>query len=415
MSNPSESNPHNPSEENLRVEQEVNGDGNLTIGQVVGGTVVNRLVIYYNSTVGADSPTIQPEAAEIGSNPYNGLRAFHETDGDRFFGRDPQIKELWEKFRSLNEKDTATRLLTIYGPSGSGKSSLARAGLIAELARRPLPGCDRARVAVLVPGSYPLEALATVLAKVATNEPYPSRKTRDNFEEDLTRKNANDEYDGLRRIGDALPEIASKPLVVLVDQLEEVFTLCEDAAKRNAFIGNLLCASGDRAKRVSVVVTLRSDFLGATQTYPRLNQLVSAQGYFVAAMSPEGLREAITKPAQQAGHALDVSMVDRLIEQTEGREGALPLLQFALTRIWAGVAEGKEAAQTLREIGGVGGALAGEAQRIYEGLSSEEKEIARRIFLGLVQLGEGVKDTRRRTELERVVSHRDSLERVKKV
>ncbi|MGB8699973.1 MAG: AAA family ATPase, partial [Thermosynechococcaceae cyanobacterium] len=358
--------------------------------------------------------TAKPEAAEIGPNPYKGLLAFHETDGDRFFGRDPQIQDLWKKFRTLHEAESATRLLTIYGPSGSGKSSLARAGLIPALARRPLPGRDRARGAVLVPGSHPLEALATVLARIATGDATPVAKTRE-FAAELKAVNSEGIYDGLRRIGDALPEIADKPLIVLVDQLEEVFTLCEDPAERDAFIRNLLCASGDRSKRVSAIVTLRSDFLGATQKHPQLNQLIASQGFFVAAMTVEGLREAITKPAELAGHPLDPSTVSLLIEQTEEREGALPLLQFALTRIWAGLAEGQEPAETLRAIGGVGGALAGEAERIYQSLKPDEQEIARRVFLGLVQLGEGAKDTRRRTELERVVSYRDNLEQVEKV
>jgi hypothetical protein len=134
---------------NSQIEQNIKGDHNQTIGQVLGGMVVYGTVIYNDSPAEPNSSTAQTKDPKIGANPYKGLLAFQETDGDQFFGRDPQIKELWEKFRSLHEKESSTRLLTIYGPSGSGKSSLARAGLIPELARRPLPGQDRARVAVV--------------------------------------------------------------------------------------------------------------------------------------------------------------------------------------------------------------------------------------------------------------------------
>jgi WD40 repeat protein len=415
MEKPSSSpSPNTGSDPKLQIEQNVEGDRNQTIGQVLGGMVVYGTVIYNTPPTEPDSSTSQTKDPKIGANPYKGLLAFQETDGDRFFGRDPQINELWEKFRSLHEQESATRLLTIYGPSGSGKSSLARAGLIPKLARKPLPGGDRARVAVLVPGSHPLESLATVMARIATNDPTPVTKTRE-FSTELSQANAEGVYDGLRRIADALPEIVISPLIVLVDQLEEVFTLCEDPKERDAFIGNLLCAVADQSKRVSAIFTLRSDFLGATQKYPLLNQAIAAQGYLVAAMSEDGLREAIAKPAELAGHPLDLSTVNLLIEQTADREGALPLLQFALAQIWMGLEVGKEPAETLRAIDGVGGALAGEAQRIYESLTLEEQEIARRVFLGLVQLGEGAKDTRRRTKLERVVAHRDSLEQVQKV
>ena len=177
--------------------------------------------------------------------------AFQETDGDRFFGREEQVAALWQKLRQLHETEAAIRVLPIYGPSGSGKSSLARAGLIPELAKHPIPGYDRARVAVLVPGTHPLEALATVLARIATNDPIPVTKTRE-FATELAQKSQTNEYDGLRRIADVLPDITLSPLIVLVDQFEEVYTLCKAQDERDAFVANLLCAAGDRAKRVMV-------------------------------------------------------------------------------------------------------------------------------------------------------------------
>ncbi len=376
----------------------------------------NRVVIYQYQVEHSVVEDRSTKVGEIGPNPYKGLLAFQETDGDRFFGREKQIKLLWDKLRNLQEVESAIRLLPIYGPSGSGKSSLARAGLIPELAlaRRPLPGRTQARVAILMPGTHPLEALASVLARVATHDPTPLTKTRE-FVEELERVSKGGEYEGLRRIADALPDIAVSPLIVLVDQFEEIYSLCENPADRNAVISNLLNGASDRCCHISVIVTLRSDFLGEIQKHPVLNRLFSEQGFLVPAMDEEELRQAICQPAKLAGHSLDKATVELLIKDTHGHEGTLPLLQFALTRIWEGLADGREPAETLEAIGGVGGALAGEAQRIYESLSEPEQKIAQRVFLGLVQLGEGTKDTRRRTEIQNLVSHRDSLEHYKQV
>jgi WD40 repeat protein len=392
----------------IRIEKNANGSA------IISGND-NRVVIYQYQIERQVEEDLSARVGEIGPNPYKGLLAFQETDGDRFFGRDKQIEQLWNNFRTLHEGDSTIRLLPIYGPSGSGKSSLARAGLIPELARRPLPRYAAARVAVLVPGTHPLEALASVLARVATNDPAPVAKTRE-FAEELEKVNKQGDYDGLRRIADVLPDIAFSPLIVLVDQFEEVYSLCEKQEERDTFIGNLLTGASSRSRHVSVIVTLRSDFLGETQKHPVLNRLFAKQGFLLPTMDDEELRQAIRQPAEIAGHPLDNATIELLIKDTEGREGALPLLQFTLTRIWEGLADGKEPAETLKAIGGVGGALAGEAQRIYDTLSSvEEKDIARRVFLGLVQLGEGSKDTRRRTEIKKIVSHRDTPEQVKQV
>lgn len=399
--------------ENNHNQQEVGSNRGQAINEMIGGMAIkiDQLTVYFSHQSSESEPATTVDS-QLGQNPYRGLLAFRETDGDRFFGRETQIEQLWEKFCHLHEDQSTVRVLPIYGPSGSGKSSLARAGLIPALGKKPLPGRDYARLAVLVPGTHPLEALATVLARIATNDPTPVKKSQE-FEESLKTKSEKGNYEGLRRIADTFPDIAISPLIVLVDQFEEVYTYALSLektereafiAERDAFIENLLCAAAEPTKRVSVILTLRSDFLGDTQQHPRLNKLFSTQGFLVPIMQPEELEIAITKPAEQAGYKLDKAIVTLLVEQTQGREGALPLLQFALTRIWEGLQNGVDPAETLEKIGGVGGALAGEAQRLYESLSTEEQAIARSIFLALVQVSEDSGDTRRRAAVSELIA-----------
>lgn len=313
------------------------GDRSITIKKdAISSAIIsgngNKVVIYQYQLERQVQEEKAVGLAKIGPNPYKGLLAFHEEDGDRYFGREVHIERLWKLFRDLHEgltqEETPLRLLPILGPSGCGKSSLARAGLIPELARRPLAGKSQARVAVLVPGTHPLEALAGVLARIATNDQTPVAKTRE-FAEELKQKSEAGAYDGLRRVADMLPGITASPLIVLVDQFEEVYSLCNDQTERKIFSENLVHAASDRSARVSILIALRSDFLGETQAHQVLNQVIAKQGVIIPAMSEDELRRAITKPAELAGHPLDEATVNLLIEETEGREGALPLLQFA--------------------------------------------------------------------------------------
>jgi formylglycine-generating enzyme required for sulfatase activity len=400
-------------------------DGDVHFGDKVRKHVINiQQVTIYRSD--SPPPDEAPEAAktDIGHNPYLGLGAFQEQDADRFFGREELTRTLWEKFRDLNDQgtiDKKIRLLPILGPSGSGKSSVARAGLIPELARNPLPGYARARVGIFTPGSDPVHALAGILARMLTGEAVPAKKAEE-FEEILIKRCDKGKYDGLTRIARLFPDIQEAPLVILVDQFEEVYAYCDSQDescqlhdKRDCFIGNLLQAASDAAGPVSVVLTLRSDFLGETQSSEDLNRAIAENGEIIPAMGRAELRLAIAKPAENAGHPFKDALVNNLVEQTRDREGALPLLQFALTRLWAGMADGQQPADTLEEINGVGGALAKEARRLYNNLPAEDQTIARRAFLGMVNLGEGIKDTRRRVSLDQVVAAGEDRARVKKV
>jgi tetratricopeptide (TPR) repeat protein len=399
-------------ESNIRIEESA-------VGSAIVSGDGNTIYVIHQTTEQRCESSLTDTAVSIGPNPYKGLTAFNENDADRYFGREGQVKRLWQRFHDLAEQsgraNAVPRFLPILGPSGCGKSSLARAGFIPELARRPLPGKDRMRVAVLVPGTHPVEALAGVLAKVATQDPMPVTKTRE-FTTELNLPTAAGLYDGMRRIADLMPQIKDSPLVVLVDQFEEIYSLCKDTNERKAFIENLLCAASDPTGNLSVIITLRSDFLGETQRHPGLNQVISSdQSVIVPAMTESELRRAIAEPAKQAGHPLDEATVDLLVKDTEGREGALPLLQFALTRIWEGLGEGTPPVETYRQMGGVGGALAGKAQEIYDKLPEAEKDMARRIFIGLVQLGEGTRDTRRRAAIENLMASQDRPETLQQV
>ena len=418
MTNSAMTNSALPNPADNLIEQAATGNQNQIIGQAVSSTIFNvtggQITIYPSQL---DRPaTVESEASTsaIGANPYKGLLAFQETDGDRFFGREKEIKILWEKLSLLHEEPQRTSILPIYGPSGSGKSSLARAGLIPELARRPLPGRDRARVAILVPGAYPLEALAAVLARVATNDPTPVAKTRE-FATELAQPNAAGAYDGLRRIVNVLPETHVSPLILLVDQFEEIYTLCKNSVQRDRFVENLLHAAAEEAQQMLIIITLRSDFLDDIQKKPSLSRLFSGQGYLVPAMDAEELREIIVKPTNQTGYTFDEATISWLVSDTKGRDGALPLLQCALSDIWQGLQKGIAPVETLKAMGCVGGVLAGRAQAVYDSLDATEQAIARRLFRGLVQLGNGIKNTRRQVAVDCLTSYKDDPNQVRQV
>ena len=281
----------------------------ISVGRDANGNVFvtgdsNEVSVTIYESVVENRSTRSPVETELGPNPYLGLLSFHAEDAERFFGRDDEICELLTRLRDLQfqseRKGGPSRFLPILGPSGSGKSSLARAGLIPELARNPIGTCRKSTVAVFTPGAHPLESLARVLAEIATGDPAPTQKKRE-FATELRITNNQNKYDGLRRITDDIAAIAETHLYLLVDQFEEVYSLCDDPEEREMFLECLLQTAGDRGGRSSVIVTFRTDFLGETQTHGSLNQLICKQGVMVPAMSESQLIEAIAEPAKTSG------------------------------------------------------------------------------------------------------------------
>ena len=367
--------------------------GSASNSTVIGKAVIDTLIINPSpqSPDHLDSAQQTLEREEGRSpqpNPYKGLLAFQKEDAERFFGREHQIQQIWQKLCNLFDQDSGTRLLAIYGPSGSGKSSLARAGLVPELEKRPVFGEGKAQVEVLFPQTRPLYSLSKVLARMVTNDPTAVSKERE-FEEELWHCGKKG-YDGLFRIA-TRPEVCASPLILLIDQFEEIYTLCEDLNERDVFIENLLYAAQDRTKQLAVVITFRDGFMGETHSHPALNKLLcrDENHHSVPALDTNELRSAIQKPAEQAGKPLDHSIVELLVKDTARDPGALPLLQFTLTQIWdERENHNRQPYETLRKIGGVGEALAIKAQEQYEKLTENEKKIAPRIFVALVQIDE---------------------------
>ena len=240
----------------------------------------------------------------LGPNPYRGLEAFRKEDAARFFGREALVEKLWQAFIGLHgspgDGQTRVRLLTILGPSGCGKSSIAQAGLLAALDERPLPGRPAAASVVFTPEARPLESLAVALARQATGDPAPAQKAME-FEKALRER---PDADGLRFL--AAQMLGKAGVVILVDQFEETYALCEDEAEGSALIDNLLNAARASNGRVSILLTLRSDFLGAVNSHPELSGLIARQNMVVPVMGEHELRRAIEEPAKRAGREIEL-------------------------------------------------------------------------------------------------------------
>ncbi len=278
--------------------------------------------------------------------PYRGLARFEADDSGLFFGREALVAELVDLVREH-------RCAAVFGPSGSGKSSLLRAGLIPRL--RQAAGVERpAVVRVLTPGERPAQ----------------------------THEKAFVPRDG---DGDTW---------VIVDQFEEVFTLCRDRAERDRFL-ELLLAARDPESRLRVVIAVRGDFYGHCADHRELADTVSRANLLVGPMSRDELREAITGPATSVGLNVERALTAAVIDEVVDRPGALPMLSHALLETWRRRRGRLLTLAAYEETGGVRGAIAATAEEAYGGLSADQGRVARRVLLRLIAPGDGAADTRR--------------------
>jgi WD40 repeat protein/transcriptional regulator with XRE-family HTH domain len=351
----------------------------------------------------APVPHVEQPSALAHPNPYKGLRPFYEADAGDFFGRETLTQRLLDR---LAQPAELSHFLAVVGPSGSGKSSVVRAGLIPALRRGRLPGMPRLVVVDMVPGSHPFEELEAGLLRVAANPP-------DNLLEQLQRDDR-----GLLRAGKRVLPGPGEPdtkLLLFIDQFEEVFTLVQDETVRGAFLTSVCTAMAQPGSPIWVVVTLRADFYDRPLLYDGCYQLMRDRTEVVGPMSLAELRRSITGPAERVGVTLEPELVETIEQDVIEQPGALPLMEYALTELFEHRDGPVLTLATYRSIGGVVGALGRRAEAIYGELSQVDKEETRQLFLRLVTLGEGTEDTRRRVrraELASAARDEEALDRV---
>ncbi len=318
-------------------------------------------------------------------NPYKGLLPFSEADAGDFFGREELVDRLLDRLR-----DPADRFLVVVGPSGSGKSSVVRAGLIPALRRGELPGSEGWLVAEMVPGPRPLAELEEAMNRVGVG-------STEGLAEHLLAGEGL--ADLLERV---LPP--DSVLLLVVDQFEEAFALVEEATHRDAFLDGLVSAAGDQRGRLRVVATLRADFYDHPLRRRGLADLVRVGTEAVTPLEPHQLEDAVGLPASRVGVDVAPQLVTMIVDEVADQPGALPLLQYTLTELFHRRKDNHLTVDAYREVGGVRGALVRRAEDIYGRLDLPGQEAARQLFLRLVALGEGTGDTRRRVRLAEVQS-----------
>ncbi len=327
------------------------------------------------------------ESKTVGACPYRGLAAFQAADASFFFGRETFTTRLMEAVQ------TQRPVTVLVGPSGSGKSSVVFAGLLPRL-----HAAGNWRVAALRPGSQPFHALAAALSPHL--EPRLDRASRSA----KVRQLAEALSQGTLTLDDLAERAREKSadahrLLLLVDQFEELYTLCPRADVRQRFLDALLTAAQRAAERrdaaLALLLTMRADFMGQALTHRAFVEVLQTSSLLLGPMTREGLRAVIEKPAEKQGALLEAGLAERLLDDVSNEPGALPLLEFALTLLWERLDQGWMTHRTYEEIGRVEGALARYAQQVHDGLAQQEREKIQHIFVQLVQPGEGTGDTRR--------------------
>jgi WD40 repeat protein/energy-coupling factor transporter ATP-binding protein EcfA2 len=362
---------------------------NLILQRLVVGTAVappTTPAATLREEPGAEPPTV---VADVG--PYMGLAAFQAEDAEWFFGREQLIAHLTMRLAE-------TPFLAVVGPSGSGKSSALRAGLLPAVWGGTLPGASAWTTILLTPGPRPLEELAV---RVALAAGVAGGSVLEDLRADPQRLRL--------AVRQALADAPSDSrLLLLVDQFEEAFTLCQDETERRRFIRALHGLVGDADGRAAVVLGIRADFYARCADHPELAAAMQDNQVLVGPMTQADLRRTIEDPAARAGLLLEPGLVETVLGDLGDEPGMLPLLSHALFATWQRREGRALTVAGYRAAGGVRQAIAQSAETLFGELPPAEQRITRSIFLRLTSLGEGTDDTRRRAGRAEVLTGPDA-------
>ncbi|MBV7334067.1 SUMF1/EgtB/PvdO family nonheme iron enzyme [Chloroflexi bacterium TSY] len=387
------------------------GKDKIAVGKIEGLAAIGNGVVEIggNVYIGVPVPMLEATVEEEptdGVQPYKGLHFFDVDDSVLFFGREQLtaklIARLWDK-----------RFLAVIGASGSGKSSVVRAGVVPALkrglklanGRHPPKSSPDWQYHIIKPTARPLKAVSASLTR--GSESVTAQAT---LMDDMMQDARSLDLFASRLLAD----LAADHLLLVVDQFEELFTLCKTPTERKAFVDNLLMAAQPDGV-MTVIIALRADFYHRCAEFDDLRTALTNSQEYMGAMIEQELRTAIEKPANANNWVFEAGLVDVMLDDVGDEPGALPLLSLALLETWKNRHGRTLTFSGYYKAGGVKGAIATQADMVFNALSPNEQAVARNIFVRLTELGEGSEDTRRRVAREELLSKNQDAETVNKV
>ena len=348
---------------------------------------IRNFTVYgnYNENIEGDYNQYRSEILKlpfIDRPPYKGLKRFNAKDKDLFFGRDGLIKKL---IAAVNQSN----LVLVLGASGSGKSSVVRAGVMPQMENL---GDTRYESCLFIPNRDPFVNFHRSLLD----------PTKDIFTESEVEFILEEEENTINRAVDLLKSKHSHWLI-FIDQFEELFTICKNLETRRNFIQGMMQIAETKDQSIKLILAMRSDFLEEFSAYPVFAEIAEKNINLVADMQPAELRQAIASPAANHGIVFESGLVEEIIEDVQGQAASLPLLQYTLDLLWQDddLSDRTLNIITYRNLGGVTGALQKHVNQIYQGLNPEQQVATKQIFLRLVDIVGQEKSENIRTTVSR--------------